>query len=360
MKKFNTFFVIVFTIFNFFICLNAYSQAQSDEDDGITTSLKLYSLKDFYGNNNDAVLSFNEATKELTLYEGEALNVKATKVMPQFLRNLCLYQSNGKKQIVVALGHGKRDLNAPIKVLLMDNNLKNEKTIFEVQSERSDIPFIKQVNDDIYISYFDSKYYTKFGKLVKNNNDSWNFTEIKRIRLGMNVDMDTENVVFARPYEDNDNHLKEVILLNKNNDIISLPSFRGTRAVAFADIDGDEQNEILIADGWHQDYGNLAEARLSLLTFNSATNNYDLKLIDKNDGQYSIEKIIPFTSNNNLYILAVGMKYIDLYEPKNNWKETRIATKQGSIIQNFNAIFASLNGKPRIVMFDKTLEVKNF
>ena len=173
------------------------------------------------------------------------------------------------------------------------------------------------------------------------------------------MDSDNNNVVFARPYKDEENNLSEVILLNKDKKLIELPSFRGVRSVAFFDINNDKKQEILIADGWHQDYGKLAENRLSIISFNEKTKKYDLKLIANQKGQPSFEKIIPFSKNNKNYILTVGEKFIDLFEPQNNWKKTRIKEKQGEFGQILDAAVAKFNNKVKIAIFDEKLEIND-
>ena len=327
-------------------------------------NLSLYTLKNFYGENNDGLASFNNVNNKLTLYkEGKNnnLEIKATSTLPQALSNLCVYNENNETKLILALGLKRGKLDAPIKIFLTDKNLSTSKLIYETKSERSDISFLRQVDSDIYVNYFYSRFYSVFGKLTKVTDDKWDFFEIQKVRLGMNVDMDSDNnnVVFARPYKDEENNLSEVILLNKDKKLIELPSFRGARSVAFFDINNDKKQEILIADGWHQDYGKLAENRLSIISFNEKTKKYNLKLIANQKGQPSFEKIIPFSKNNKNYILTVGEKFIDLFEPQNNWKKTRIKEKQGEFGQILDAAVAKFNNKVKIAIFDEKLEIND-
>lgn len=329
-----------------------------------TESLSLYTLKNFYGENNDGLASFNRINNELILYkEGKNnnLEIKAKKTLPQALSNLCLYNENNETKLILALGLERGKLDAPIKIFLTDKNLSTSKLIYETKSERSDISFLRQVDSDIYINYFYSRFYSVFGKLTKVTDDKWDFFEIQKVRLGMNVDMDNDNinVVFARPYKDEENNLSEVILLNKDKKLIELPSFRGARSVAFFDTNNDKKQEILIADGWHQDYGKLAENRLSIISFNEKTKKYDLKLISNQKGQPSFEKIIPFSNNNKNYILTVGEKYIDLFDIQNNWKATRLKEKKGEFGQILDATVVKFNNKIKIAIFDEKLEIND-
>lgn len=361
------FFMLTFLLSAFLssvFTLNAYADTDKKNEKQTPDSLKLYSLKDFYGKNNDAIVSFNNVDRALKIYKSKnnKLEVEASQEIPQFLSNLCLYENNGKKQIVVALGWGRGDLDAPIKIFLTDGKFDNATLIYEVESKRSEVSFLKQVGEDIYISYFNSKYNSVFGKLMQVAEDKWDFIEIAKVRLGIAVDIDkdSKSVVFARPYKDEEKKLSEVILLNKDKKIIELPSFRGASSVAFANIDNDKEKEILIGDGWHQNYAAMAEPRFSYIKINPKTKKYELSLISNIKGQPSIDKIIPFNANNKDYILTVGEKFINLYEPKNNWKQKTILEKTGDAFQTLDAVFVLLDGKPRIATFDKKLEIKTF
>ncbi len=354
MKK-NISFLLFVTLSFLAIALTACNREASSpkmlklesSDSGFLT---LYTLKNFWGKNNDAVISFNNDDKLLTLYKenNEKLEIAKKTTLNQFLGQLCLFESNGEKRIAVAVGYGRGDLEAPVRVYLYDQNLENEQLIYEAKSPRSQITFLQQVSDTLYINYFNSKFFSVLGSLKQISSDKWDFTKIADIRLGANVSLDGDNILFARPYKDPDKDIAENILLDKDKNIIDLPSFRGARSGVFADIDNDGTKEILLGDGWHQNYGKLAEPRFSVLTFNKQTKKYDLKMISNIKGQTSIEKIIPFTLGKKTFIVTAGDKFIELYDPKDNWKQTRIFESTSS---GLDVTFAMLNGKPRIVVF---------
>ena len=82
-------------------------------------NLSLYTLKNFYGENNDGLASFNSVNNKLTLYkEGKNnnLEIKATSTLPQALSNLCVYNENNEKKLILALGLERGKLDAPIKI----------------------------------------------------------------------------------------------------------------------------------------------------------------------------------------------------------------------------------------------------
>lgn len=347
------FMIFILLTTTFIACFKRGESVESPKvlkiEDADSGALSLYTLKNFWGEQNDAIVSFNNQNKTLKLYKenNEKLETVKEITLDHFLWKLCLFESDGEKKIAVALGYGRNDLEAPIKVYLYDKNLENEKLIYEVKSPRSQITFLEQVGSQLYINYFNSKYFTVLGSLKQVTNDKWYFSKITDIRLGSNVSIDGENILFARPYKDPDGTDAENILLDKNMNITNIPSFRGARSGIFTDIDNDGKKEILLGDGWHQNYGKLAEPRLSIVKFNEKTKQYDLTMISNIKGQISIEKIIPFKIKNTTFVLTAGEKFVELYEPQNDWKRTRIFENTSS---SLDVTYAVLNGKPKIVV----------
>ena len=87
----------------------------------------------------------------------------------------------------------------------------------------------------------------------------------------------------------------------------------------------------------YEDYTKLCKALKS--------KQYDLTMISNIKGQISIEKIIPFKIKNTTFVLTAGEKFVELYEPQNDWKRTRIFENTSS---SLDVTYAVLNGKPKI------------
>ncbi|MFN9944510.1 MAG: hypothetical protein ACK56I_34085, partial [bacterium] len=181
-------------------------------------------------------------------------------------------------QYVVATGMGRAALDAPIRVLSFTKDLKSSREVFSLSSERAEVPFLKWLNakgapSKVAIAFFESKYITKIGLLEPTENTAWRFEEVSSLRMGTAVDVHGSYMVVGRPYGDIQGQDGDLVLL-KDGARELLPSYRGVRAVRLV---GDPDDpSIFIGDGWHQNYGQLAQGRVSLLRKDTKTGKYAL------------------------------------------------------------------------------------
>lgn len=163
--------------------------------------------------------------------------------------------------------------------------------IYRKASERPDVTSL-QVTDldgdgrkDIVFAYMASKYMTDV-RVAERNGSEWTVTELPTVRMGMNVaagnvlDAKTTSIVVGRPYGDPPNEktttaLGDAFILDGGKRI-ALPVTRGVSAVEVADLDGDRRDEIVVADGWHSNYGKLARSRLGIISKKGDGWSYDL------------------------------------------------------------------------------------
>lgn len=100
---------------------------------------------------------------------------------------------------------------------------------------------------------------------------------------------------------------------------MKLPTFRGVSSVAFAQLDADPDLEILVGDGWHQNYGELAEPRLTLLDYDREAKTWKPTLLDTVAPQYSIDKI-RVVQRDGPTIIAGGDRMLTAYAQANDWQ----------------------------------------
>ncbi|MHC4815904.1 MAG: FG-GAP and VCBS repeat-containing protein, partial [Planctomycetota bacterium] len=121
--------------------------------------------------------------------------------------------------------------------------------------------------------YFTEVYVARQRQDGKDRDDgaTWSVKSRGRIRMGMNViaaDAVTPRapvLVVGRPYGEKLGDLGDAFLLPAGKERVPLPAFRGVSALAAGDIDGDGRPELVAGDGWHQSYGRLARARLTVI-----------------------------------------------------------------------------------------------
>ena len=226
--------------------------------------------------------------------------------------------------IAVATGQGRGDLTAPIRITLYDADGNNPRVVFEQGSERSQVSSLKWVDGKLWATYFESKFITRTGCFLPSTKFPWAFTELKMMRLGDAVDVLGDSVIIGRPYGDVQGQDGDVRLLNGKEEI-ELPSYRGVRSVlAF---NGPSSPEFVIGDGWHQNYGQNAQARISWLKKDNESGKYALQLLDHDASQYNFSKLKSVVLGGSTCIAALGNKQLIVYGPRPAWNRSIVYTR---------------------------------
>ncbi|HXH06542.1 MAG TPA: redoxin domain-containing protein [Vicinamibacterales bacterium] len=153
--------------------------------------------------------------------------------------------------------------------------------IYRHASERPEVTSL-QIEDfdgdgrqDILFAYFESKYVVDI-RLAKQSNGAWAVSELPTIRMGAHVAAGDVlhngrwAVVVGRPYGDppdvrTTTAIGDAFVLDGERRI-PLPVTRGVSAVTVGDVDGDKKPDIVVADGWHANYGKLARCRIAVVS----------------------------------------------------------------------------------------------
>jgi hypothetical protein len=270
----------------------------------------------------DEVAAFDPQAGKLTIFTvaGDSLKERVSATI-----NGNVWQVTASAtRYVVATGMGRTALDAPIRILSFSRDLKNPQEVFSFSSERAEIPFLKWLDakgapSKVWVAFFDSKYTTKIGFFLPSVKAPWAFNEVAAVRMGTAVDVIGDLVAVGRPYGDIQGQDGDLLLF-KDGARDLLPSYRGVRAVRCI---GDPSDpSILIGDGWHQNYGQMAQGRVSLLRRDPNTGRYALQIVDKDDAQYGFSKFVDFMIDAKRYVAALGPKQVVVYGPENIWKRS--------------------------------------
>lgn len=255
---------------------------------------------------------------------------------------------------LVASGVGRYSLSAPIQVRLFSKDLKSSKLVFEPQSERAEVTFLSFVDSKAWITFFDTKYTTKTGYLTPTPAGAWSFTEVAALRLGSAVDVRGDRVVIGRPYGDVQGQDGDLLLF-RNGKRELLPSYRGVRSVRFI---GDAAHpSIVIGDGWHQNYGQMAQGRVSILSEDPTSGRYSLQIIDLDQSQYAFSKIFELSLDGKRYLAVLGPKAVVVYGPEGEWQRREVYSRPAEDTIMDVAPLTSSGGKTLMVVSDKGLRV---
>lgn len=191
--------------------------------------------------------------------------------------------------------------------------------VYRQATERPDVTSIRVVDldgdgkKDILFALMASKYMTDLG-VAKQTGDSWTVAKLPTIRMGMNIDAGDvlhngkTTIVVGRPYGDpptpeTTTAIGDAFVLDGDKRI-ALPVTRGVSSIAVGDLDGDKRAEIVVADGWHSNYGKLARCRIGIVSSNG--DGWKYELIEDLDRHIRFEQIdlVDLDGNGTLEIVG--------------------------------------------------------
>lgn len=318
-------------LFMSLVLISCTSKTQ-ESTNALSNVTAMFQLVNFSENRN-ALLTYKQETEEIGVegFDGKTLQPQAVVHAMGNVWAAALFSLEGKQRIAVAYGYGRGDLNAPVRIVLYDADLQNPQVIFAANSSRSQVTYLSDAGGKLFVNLFVSKYFTVGGYLAPSTG-MWKFHKAIALRLGTQFAIDGDMMYIGRPYGDSVNSTGDLrVIKGKDNVTTMLPTFRGVSSVAVAQLDDDPEKEILIGDGWHQNYGMLAEPRLSLVDHDAGKGNYTLTVVDVAKPQYAISRIIPLSFNNRPYVVTSGNWQVNLYDVQQRWKKQTLYTAKERI-----------------------------
>lgn len=263
------------------------------------------------------------------------------------IRELTVADANndGKNDIVLLNGwSGYKDDEVSIHILIRHKGNWLTREIYSKSSPRPQ-PVFLEVNDlngdgnnEIIASYFESKYMVETVVLSENSGD-WTVETayVDRMAMARDVGLLGENEpvqVVGRVYGDSIGETGDAYIL-KGNDRHDLGVYRGVRAaIRIGDGNNDGTNEIYVGDGWHQNYGKMARARLSVIITDGGDTHYSL--IEDIKGQTDVGQIeiADITGDGENELIVSGNLSARIYKFDNDqWKVfSDTSLKSGQLI----------------------------
>jgi len=211
----------------------------------------------------------------------------------------------------VATSMGREHPTAPARVVAFTGDNSQSRVVFERSGERNQINAVIWRDEKLWINFFASKYITTIGYLIPTNDGPWTFHELASIRMGDSLDVVGDLAFVGRSYGDTQGQDGDLTLL-RGAERTLLPSYRGVRSVRVV---GDATNhKVFIGDGWHMNYGQLAQARLSVLSKRKEDARYSLQIIDYDKTATDFRRLQPLRSAGRDYIVALGSSSVVMYD----------------------------------------------
>lgn len=230
----------------------------------------------------------------------------------------------------MAYGLGRGELNAPLRVVEYPLTLDAPTEVRTFPTERSQMNFMKAAGNQVTVTFFSSKYETETGKLIREADRKWRYEKTLGIRMGTSTDIYKDALLLGRMYGDSQPQDGDLLVKQGKNDLAKQPSYRGVSTAVFYPSSPDGAPAILMGDGWHSNYGQVAEARLSMLLPVPGTQRYALDLLHVFEGSYAVTRIFPTASDRAAPVLLTTNNHLYLGKPGDNWRFTELYTQKNA------------------------------
>jgi hypothetical protein len=284
-------------------------------------------ISNLESNSKNQVLGYDATSSELKLYalENDLLKEISKQALPEMPHRAIAWDD----KIFVAVGASLARQADPTKLISFSNDLKNPEVVFELRSGRNQVTSLFANVDSLYMTHFIDTYHTEIHKFTKNDNKYSN-QKIYGRRMGMyNSPINTDTILVGRPYGDTQSADGDAFIYTKSTDsTIKLETLRGASFTATANLDADPELELLVADGWDQDYGKVAKAQISLYQQN-ADKSYSREIIIEDSEQHRFEDIQIVNCGSTKTILARGNKKVWILrqnQTSKKWEPTLLHT----------------------------------
>ena len=299
---------------------------------------ELYALKNSEGVATE-LLTYSKTKAQLSVFQFDGLNKKVEKagevgsdIAPQHALS-----SDGA--IIVVTGETLKKQGESVRVTAYSRDLSSQEVIFQAQTERAEVSSFKHIPQGLLMTYYDSVYFTVTGRLIKGDDGKWTFRKLFRLRMATTSDTDGNDFLVARGYGDKIGEVGDATLVRGGKEI-KLPTHNGVSSGCLAQLDEDEELEVVLGDGWHMNYGKLAEPRVSVFNYNPDKGEYEVEVVsnEKVGKQFRIDKI---TITNTGLILTEGREKSYLFDPKNNFR--KLVAPSAKIVDLGNNYFSYLD-----------------
>jgi len=236
---------------------------------------------------------------EMVYWDGGSANLGGA---PQVIRRARLAQ--GERLLVgTGMHRGNRGALARVHEIGPDGS----RVLWEESGPRNQIADLRVVDGRIYVVRFVGQKEVE-GAFLKDGR----LESVYRGGLAsQQIPLSESDVLVGRVYGSkprSDGDLRRV----RNGRAQQLPSLRGVRTLELINLDGDEEPELLVGDGWHYAYGQQAVGRVFLLDGPQWTKGRTIAMLDGEYSARSIESSATLTgkSAESDWLLVTGTKKV--------------------------------------------------
>lgn len=167
---------------------------------------------------------------------------------------------DGKEEAYIGLGFSKKNRTAAKQILRLDDS--GSTLLWSENGKTNHLSDLHITDGKLFLVGANDN-----GKIRSGWIENGKWVEQLSIKLGLRqYPLSTNTIAVGRVYGDEPKSDGDLFIYRAGKKSSQIPTFRGIRALAVSDINGDQSDELLVSDGWHYKYGTDAVARIRLHT----------------------------------------------------------------------------------------------
>ncbi len=210
---------------------------------------------------------------------------------------------DGHEELLIGCGMGRGLPRAPARVWMIER--EGSRLLWERDGARNQVSDLRVVGQDLWFTTFADGKRVEGGWLRLGDSSASVFESVVEVPLGLEQLPLGDAVIVGRVYGEeprSDGDLRSW----RDGSWTSMPSLRGVRSLASADLDADGDPDLLVGDGWHYRYGSQAVGRVRLL---EGPDWQRARTVASFDGEFSAREIQVVGEGAEAWILVTGTEH---------------------------------------------------
>lgn len=161
----------------------------------------------------------------------------------------------GEEVALIASGMDREHKGVPARVWAI--GASGARVVYERATPRAQVPTLEIIDGRLWLAVYADSFLVEGGWVEDGVLEVVSSGRLAEAQVPVGEETAVGRVYGDEPRSDGD------LILTPSGRL--LPTFRGVRSVEVADVNGDGALDLLVADGWHSNYGQVADGRVLLL-----------------------------------------------------------------------------------------------